>query len=115
MSVLLLATIPGWHEETDEDGSIHDVKPFPSRRVDYSIGGFLGAAVFLGFISSLWQHTAAVAAATTTQHMAYGTVKTHVGVAAMTLTWVSLALYLFSFLGMMILRMSVRILDRLTD
>jgi len=77
--------------------------------------GFLAAAVLLGFVSSLWQHTAAVAAATTAQHMTYGTMKSNVGGAAMVLGWVSLVLYAISLVGIVIQSLSMRMLDSLTD
>ena len=113
--ILLLATFPGWHEETDETGSIREVKPFPSRPIRLSVCGMLLTASLLAMISSLWQHIAAIAFATTAQNMGYGSIKSEVGAVAMGLGWASLALYIvaFSFIWVMIRNMSI--LDELTD
>ena len=115
IAIILLSTFPGWHEETDENGSERDVKPFPSRPIlQVSVAATMIAAI-LGLISALWQHIAAVATSTTAQQMAYGPVKTEVGTAAMVLGWTAFALLAFVGTGLLIMAESISILDKLTD
>ena len=62
----------------------------------------------------LWQHTASVAAASTAQDMAYGTVRSEVGFNAMALGWAGLALLIISAVWQMVVILSIDVLDRLT-
>ena len=111
----LLATFPGWHQEIDENGSERDVKPFPSRPVSKIACGLSAVTAFLALISSLWQHTAAVAAATTAENMGYGFVKSNVGGAAMGLGWAAFTTLILPFMGLMFLVLSLQLLDQLAD
>lgn len=111
----ILATFPGWHEETDENGSERDVKPFPSRPLSRIALAALTLASLLALVSMMWQHTASVAAATTAQDMAYGEVKTHVGAIAMALGWIGLAFLAIPAIGLLVMILSITLLDRLTD
>ena len=47
--------------------------------------------------------------------MAYGSVKSEVGPRAIGFGWVSLALYIVAFIAILVMILSIRILDRLTD
>lgn len=47
--------------------------------------------------------------------MAYGTVKSEVGAAAIGFGWASLALYIAAFCAMVVMIASIQLLDRLTD
>jgi len=88
----ILFSFPGWHKEWDERGEERDVKPFPSRTaVIISLTASLLAAIF-ALVATIWQHTASVAAATTAQDMAYGTVNSEVGAAATGLGWTGVVL-----------------------
>lgn len=109
-----MATFPGWHEETDERGSIQDVRAFPSRALSYLGCGMLAMAVLCIMISSLWQHTASVASSTTAQNFAYGFVKSEVGAAAMGIGWALLGAYLIVLLLLGTVTLSIRRLNRLT-
>lgn len=111
----LLATFPGWHEEMDASGSEHDVKPFPSRPVSQVALAASALASLLALVSMMWQHTTSVAAATTAQDTAYGAVKTHVGAIAMALGWLGLAFLIIPAIGLLVMIMSISLLDRLTD
>lgn len=91
------------------------MKPFPSRALGKTLCAILAAAFLFALLSSLWQHTAAVAFTTTVQNMAYGTVKSEVGAAAIGLGWASLALYIAAFCAMVVMIVSIQLLDRLTD
>lgn len=111
---LLLATFPGWHEET-VDGSDRDVKPFPSRPVSQiALAVIFVASVFV-LVSVLWQHTASVAASTIAQDLGNGSVKSGVGTAAMILGWFGFALLIIVTIGLLVMILSISLLDRLTD
>lgn len=110
-----MSTFPVWHEEIDETGSVRYVKPFPSRSVSQIGCGMLAMAVLCIMISSLWQHTASVASATTAQNFAYGFVKSEVGAAAMGIGWALLGAYFVVLLYLCIMILSIQLLDRLTD
>lgn len=110
-----MSTFPGWSTETDENGSEREVKPFPSSLVSQSALALMGLASFLIIVSMIWQHTASVASATTLQDMTYGTVRAKVGVVAMALGWAGLALIIVPSLGLLVMVISIRILDRLVD
>lgn len=73
------------------------------------------AASLLALISSLWQHIAAIAFATTAQNMAYGSIKSEVGPAAMGLGWASVALYVVASCFILVLVLSLMFLDTLTE
>ncbi len=94
---------------------MRQVKPFPSRPITLSVCGVLLTASLLAMISSLWQHIAAIAFATTAQNMGYGSIKSEVGAVAMGLGWASLALYIVAFSCMLVTILSISILDQLTD
>lgn len=113
--ILLLTTFPHWKSDIDNTGLENELKPFPSRKVFSTIYAILAATILFALLSSLWQHVAAVAFTTTVQNMAYGSVKSEVGAAAIGLGWASLALYVVALCAMLVLTLSIRILDRLTD
>ena len=99
----------------DETGSDREVKPFPSRALTRSTCAFLAAAILFALLSSLWQHTAAVAFATAVQNMAYGSVKSEVGAMAIGLGWASFGLYVVAFCVVLVEILSIQILDDLID
>jgi hypothetical protein len=112
---LLLATFPGWHTTRGSEGSEREVKPFPSRAVSQvALATVFIAAVFT-LVSVLWQHTAAVAAATIAQDLGNGSVKSGVGTTAMILGWMSFGLLVVVTLGLLVMILSIQLLDRLTD
>ncbi|KAL4723344.1 hypothetical protein ACLX1H_009836 [Fusarium chlamydosporum] len=83
--LLLLATFPGWHEETDSEGSDREVKPFPSRPVSQIALALIFISAIFVLVSVLWQHTASVAASVIAQDFGNGAVKSGVGTSAMVL------------------------------
>ena len=117
MSFLGLGSFPGWHEERDpRTGSDIDIKPFPSRPVTYAIAWALGTASLLLMISALWQHVAAasvvaIISSTVQAHTVVG----DIGTASIALVWLSFALAVVAFEGIVIMALSIRLLDRLTD
>lgn len=115
ITICLLATFPGWHEEIDDTGSEREVKPFPSRPVSLIALAASTLASLLTLVSMMWQHTASVAAATTAQNLGYGTVRSEVGATALALGWVGFALMALPAVGLLVMVLSIQILDQLTD
>lgn len=115
VSLCLLLTFPGWHEEHDDDGDDRQVKPFPSRPVMQLALAASTLASLLALVSMIWQHTASVAAATTAQHLGYGTVKSAVGPTSLVLGWIGFALMALVAVALLVMILSIRILDMLTD
>ena len=111
-----LATFPGWVEEHDETtGSDIDVKPFPSRAVSQAIAFVLLMASLLILVSCLWQHVAAASVVTTVSSMSQHRIAVHVGAVAAVLVWLSLTFVVFTFLGILVMIISIYALDLLTD
>lgn len=111
-----LATFPGWHEERDaRTGSDIDIKPFPSRPVSQAVMALLFIASIFLLVSALWQHVAAVSAATNISTLSQRRLIVKVGAAAVALVWLSLAMVLVVAQGMLVMILSIHLLDRLTD
>ena len=115
IAICLLLTFPGWHQEVDDNGSEHEVKPFPSRPVSLIALAASTLGAMLALVSMIWQHTASVAAATTAQNLGYGTVKSAVGVTALVLGWIAFAFLALTAIGLLVMILSIRILNGLTD
>ena len=114
MSIFLLATFPGWHKEVDDDGTEREVKPFPSRPVSLIALAASTLASLLALVSMIWQHTASVAAATTAQHLGYGTVKSAIGPTSLVLGWVGFGAMALGAVGLLVMVWHIRKLDLLT-
>ncbi|MCJ1411710.1 hypothetical protein MMC19_005802 [Ptychographa xylographoides] len=112
---ILLATFPGWHEETDERGSERDVKPFPSRPVSQIALALIFVASVFVLVSVLWQHTASVAASTIAQDLGNGSVQSGVGTAAIVLGWIGFSLLIIVTIGLLVMILSIQLLDTLVD
>jgi len=112
---LLLATFPGWHEETDFEGSEREVKPFPSRAVSQVALAIIFVASIFVLVSVLWQHTASVAASTIVQDFGNGSVRSGVGTTAMVLGWFSFALLIIVTIGLLVMILSINVLRELTE
>ena len=111
-----LASIPGWTEEYDaRTGSYIDIKPFPSREVSQAIAFALLMASLLVLVSCLWQHVAAASVVTTVSSMSQHRIAGHVGAVAAVLVWLSLTFVVFTFLGILVMIISIYALDLLTD
>ena len=111
-----LSTFPGWHEEHDpRTGSDIDIKPFPSRTTSLIVALELALGSLLWLTAGLWQHVAAAAIGTMLSSTAQGDIDSHVGAAAVALVWVCLALVSVSFVGIVVMIMSISMLYRLTD
>ncbi|KAJ9647211.1 hypothetical protein H2201_003361 [Coniosporium apollinis] len=115
LTFILLATFPGWHEEQDANtGSEVDVKPFPSRPVSQVALALIFIASIFVLVSVLWQHTASVAASTVAQDLGNGSVRSGVGTSAMVLGWFGFVLLIIVTIGLLVMILSIRALDRLT-
>ncbi|KAG5752749.1 hypothetical protein H9Q69_008217 [Fusarium xylarioides] len=109
--LLLLATFPGWHEETDSEGSDREVKPFPSRPVSQIALALIFISAIFVLVSVLWQHTASVAASVIAQDFGNGAVKSGVGTSAMVLGWFSFAQLIVVTIGLLIMILSISVLS----
>ncbi|OJJ00050.1 hypothetical protein ASPVEDRAFT_541230 [Aspergillus versicolor CBS 583.65] len=112
---IVLATFPGWHEETDPSGSEVEVKPFPSRPVSQVALALIFVAAVFVLVSVLWQHTASVGASTIAQDLGNGSVKSGVGTSAMVLGWFGFALMVIVTIGLLVMILNLRLLRQLTD
>ncbi|KAK2759832.1 hypothetical protein FQN54_002566 [Arachnomyces sp. PD_36] len=112
---ILLATFPGWHEETDASGSEHEVKPFPSRPVSQAALALIFIASVFILVSVLWQHTASVAASTIAQDLGNGSVRSGVGASSMILGWFGFGLLVVVTILLLVMILSIRLLNELTD
>ena len=111
----ILLTFPNWHEEIDDKGSERDVKPFPNREATKLAIALLITASWLAVLSMLWEHVASVAAVTTIENMAYGTVKGKIGAAGLILGWLAVAMIMIGTFGLVVMAASIHNLDILTD
>ena len=116
LCILLLATFPNWHKESDgTTGSLVDVKPFPSRPVSQVALTVSSVATVLLLVAGLWQHVGSVGAAAMAEMANYGNVKTDIGIVAVAMAWAGFTLTTIVSMGLLILILSIRALDRLTD
>lgn len=112
--MLLLATFPGWHEEENSEGSAMDVKPFPSRPVSRVALGCTTASAIVALLASFWQHMAGAAASAMAAAFTYGAAKGGIGAGAIVCGWLSFVLLMIVALGLVIMILSIKVLDRLT-
>lgn len=113
LGFLLLATFPGWHEDIDaRTGNAIDIKPFPSRPVSQLVALALGAASLLLLVSALWQHVAAASVVAIISDTVQRGVVGHIGAASVALVWLSFALTVVAFQGIVVQILSIHLLDR---
>lgn len=111
-----LSTFLEWREQRDaRTGSDIDIKPFPSRPVSHAVAFALLMASLLLLVSSLWQHVAAATLVTTVSSMSQGKLVGHVGAAAATLIWLFVAFIVTTFIGLLVMILSIHLLDSLED
>lgn len=111
--VLLLATFPVWHEETDSEGSQREIKPFPSRPVSQVALAIIFIAAIFVLVSVLWQHTASVAASVIAEDMANGSVRSGVGTSAMVMGWFGFTLLIITTIGLLVMILSISVLSQM--
>ena len=70
----------------------------------------LGVGAFCGFISALWQHSAAVSVAKIVSITTYNTVAARTGAAAITLVWLSDFIILIVYLGIVTAKYAIALL-----
>lgn len=110
-----MATFPVWREELDDNGlETEMIHPFPSEKVCWIICSVLVASSLLALISLLWQHTAAVTAATTAESFAYGFVKSGVGAAAIGLGWAVVGANILALVMIVVMTVGINMLSALT-
>lgn len=115
LSIILLATFPGWQEEKDDlTGSVREVKPFPSRAVSRVVLAFSTVSAVLLLVAGLWQHVGSVGAAAMADMANYGNVRTEIGTGAVTMAWVAFTLTTLAAIGIGVMILAIMALDRLT-
>jgi hypothetical protein len=115
LCILFLATFPNWHEMSNgSTGSLVDVKPFPSRAVSQVALTVSSVAAVLLLVAGLWQHVGSVGAAAMAEMANYGNVETDIGTVAVAMAWAGFTLTTIVSMGLLILILSIRALDRLT-
>ncbi|KAL2064924.1 hypothetical protein VTL71DRAFT_4064 [Oculimacula yallundae] len=107
VSILLLATWPNWHEETDDAGSEREVKPFPSRLTANVTIGMLTLGSLFCFISVLLQHVASATGSVMTEALSYSTVKGTIGTTSMVLGWGGSLLYTITLAGLVVMSVAM--------
>lgn len=110
-----LATFPGWHKEENSNGSERDVKPFPSAPVSRWCAALTGLAAGLFHVSAFWQHVSIAAVISTASILTYEAIEVKVGSVAIALGWTSAFLTSISFLGLVIMILSIRVLVQLAN
>lgn len=113
ITICIVSTFPGWHEEVNDNGSDREVKALPSRPVSQIALTASTLGAMLALVSMIWQHTASVAATTTSQNLGYGTVKSAVGVTVLVLGWIGFAMLALAAIGLVVMVLSIRILSEL--
>ena len=111
----LTLSFPGWREETDDRGSVRDVKPFPSTRGLTLAFTFSTFASLLALIAMLWTHVANVAMVTVTQDISYGAVEGKLGTVGLVIGWVAVASIAVGASGLSVMHYNIRMLKTLTD
>lgn len=99
----------------DGEGSEREVKLFPSRTVaGVSLTLFLVSSMFL-LVTALWQHAVASTLVTSLEASSYGAIKAHVGVIGIIFGWAVCGLVYVVAWGLLVLILSIRVLEELTD
>ena len=114
--IVLLATFPGWHEDTNATtGSLVDVKPFPSTATTHAALTVSSVTAMLLLVAGLWQHVGSVGAAAMAETANYGNVKTDIGTVAVVMAWIGFMLSTIVSIGMVILVVLLQAIDKLTN
>lgn len=115
LAIGLLMTFPGWHEDVNDYGSEIEVKPFPSRDLSQLATALSILASAIALLSMLWQHVASISWVTAVDNSTYGVVEGHVGVVGLVLGWIAVAAMMLGSTGILVMILSIRLLDKLTD
>ncbi|KAK1982988.1 Ca2+ regulator and membrane fusion protein Fig1-domain-containing protein [Colletotrichum cereale] len=112
---ILLTTFPAWNEEEDSNGSEREVKPFPSRPVSLITLACIFFSAVISLLATFWQHLSSSAAIAMSSAFTQGAVTGHVGAVAMALGWISVFLLTTTFIGLLVIILSIRVLSQLVD
>ncbi|WDK20868.1 hypothetical protein CGRA01v4_12157 [Colletotrichum graminicola] len=112
---ILLATLPGWHEDENSAGSSVQIKPFPSPAVMNSALACTFVSAVISFLATFWQHLSSSAAIAMSCAFTQGAVTGHVGAAAMALGWISVVLLMTTFIDMAVMILSIKVLSRMDE
>lgn len=110
----VLASFPGRHKEEGPDDEEQDVKPFPLKWMSYGAMACASLAAILSFVAAFWQHLSSSTVVTMAEALTYGVVGGRVGTVAMVLGWGCAGFTALTFLGLLIMILTLRALDRIT-
>ncbi|KAH8176398.1 ca2+ regulator and membrane fusion protein fig1 domain-containing protein [Sarocladium implicatum] len=111
--IFCLSRYPDWHEEEDSNGSVREIKPFPSQWITWFSIATASVSSILLYIAIMWQQIGVAAAAVAMKGFRYGLVETGTGAAAAALGWVSVGLICLAALGIVVMMLSIRLLQSL--
>lgn len=114
LAVVVLAAFPNWRTKSEDDGHKVREKEFPSERLVKADLALVVIASTLALISTMWQHIATVAAATSISTALGGAISHHVGSTSMGLGWAAVGGTLISTLAVLIFFTSIRIFNKLS-
>ncbi|KAI4800498.1 hypothetical protein E4T44_10091 [Aureobasidium sp. EXF-8845] len=116
VTVAIMATFPGWHEETNlETGSAVDVKPFPSPKVLRFCVACMFLSTLFSLTAAIWQHVAATSSASVLDYAFDKGWDTEVGSVAAGLVWTFFFMNAIVMLFLFLLMYTIALIDRLTD
>ena len=88
-----------------------DVKPFPSRHASRTVAVSIFFSSMLIFVTTLWQHTAAVAAGALVPCVDTGGLSVKIGTLALALSWVSFGVEAVALIGISIMICTIAIIN----
>ncbi|OCL04028.1 hypothetical protein AOQ84DRAFT_226534 [Glonium stellatum] len=116
ITLALISTFPGYHEEEEaETGDFIEVKPFPSRPISQAAAASMAFSTLFALVAALWQHTAAASAASVLQYATLGNIKPSVGPTAVVLVWMPVAMAATVCVSILVMIFGITLLDRLVD
>ncbi|KAL0929891.1 uncharacterized protein CTRU02_215100 [Colletotrichum truncatum] len=115
IAFILLETFPAWAETEDPEASDNEPKPFPSRPVSMIVLVCLFFSSLCSLLAGFWQHLSSSAAIAMGSVFSQGAVEGHVCAGAMALGWISFFLLTLSFLMMLIMILSIRVLSEMVN
>lgn len=74
-----------------------------------------GLSMTFFLVSALWQHIASAATVSVARSLTHEQLHGHVGAAATALVWMTFGVSCLPFIGLLVMYLSIRLLDRLTD
>lgn len=99
----------------DEDGEYRENKAFPQIGRTHAATSFCVVSALLLILASLWQHVAAITVGSAIEAAFGGVIKSRVGNIAIGLMWGSTSAAALVAMGMVIVIIAMRLIDKLID